>query len=171
MIPTVIVNNLTVVHKQSDGVAIAAPPDVCKTPPQSLPIPYPNIAFSKDLIKGSRTVTVDGQSIALKDSEFATSIGDEAGSIGGVISGVNKGKAKFINYSMDVKVEGKNVPRLSDPMTMNGNAPNTNTPAEGQGNRLGPLESNPILCQAFCWCDAGNNGKDFIKKTPIGLIV
>jgi hypothetical protein len=36
-----------------------------------------------------------------------------------VISGVVKGKAEFLNYSFDVKVEGKNVCRLGDPMGQN----------------------------------------------------
>jgi hypothetical protein len=163
MIPTVNVNKLTVVHKRSDGVAMSGPPDVCKTPTPSgpVPIPYVNVAFSKDLVKGSTTVQADGESIALKDSEFATSIGDEPGTVGGVISGVNKGKAKFANYSMDVKVEGRNVCRLSDPMLLNGNQSNTTNPAEMQG-LLGE-ELLKILCKIFCWCDAGKKGGDFVK--------
>jgi uncharacterized Zn-binding protein involved in type VI secretion len=165
MIPTTLVNGLTVVHKASDGVAIASAPDVCKTPPQSLPIPYPNVARSSDLANGTTTVFVDGQSVALKDSEFSTSTGDEAGSVGGVISGVNKGKAKFSNYSMDVRFDGRSVARLSDPMTMNGNQSNTATTAEIQGNLQGELSDLfDLLCKAFCWCDAGKSGDDFVKE-------
>ncbi|MEL7090410.1 MAG: DUF4150 domain-containing protein [Pseudomonadota bacterium] len=142
------------------------PPDVCKTPTPGgpVPIPYPNIAFSKHLTKGTKTVKVDGQSVAIKPSEFYTSTGDEPGTLGGVVSGVNKGKAKFINYSFDVKFEGKNVPRLTDPMTMNGNAPNTMGPAEAQGNRVGLGDLDDILCKIFCWCDDGNDGGDFVQK-------
>ncbi len=172
MVPTVMANNLTVVHKKSDGIAICSMPDVCKTPTPSgpVPIPYPNLAMSKDLVKGSKTVKVDGQPVALKDSEFATSTGDEAGSVGGIASGVTKGKAKFINYSMDIKFEGKNVARLTDPMTMNGNGPNTSTVAEIQGNQLPPIDDlKDILCKAFCWCDAGNRGKDFVEKKTINV--
>lgn len=170
MIPTVIVNKLTVVHKKSDGKAVCSMPDVCKTPTPGgpVPLPYPNLALSKDLVNGSRTVKADGQPIALKDSEFATSTGDEPGSAGGVASGVTRGRAKFVNYSMNVKVEGKNVARLTDPMTMNGNGPNTSTVAEVQGNQLPPIdELKDILCKAFCWCDAGKKGKDFVKKKKV----
>src|SRR5262249_35886105 len=160
MIPTVIVNNLTVVHNQSDGLAAQAAPDVCPTPSPGgpVPIPYPNLAFSKDLVKGSTTVTADGQPIALKDSEFVTSTGDEGGTAGGgVASGVIKGKAKFVNYSMDVLVEGQNVPRLADPMTLNGNAPNTFKAAEEQGN-LAVLGKDliAVMCEGFCWCGSGD---------------
>lgn len=114
------VNNRTVVHKDSGGVATTFP-DVCKTQcgPPIVPIPYPNIAFSKDTAKGSKTVKVDSNPIMLKDSNFATSTGDEPGAHGGIASGCTKGKAEFINYSFDVKVEGKNVPRLGDLMMQN----------------------------------------------------
>jgi uncharacterized Zn-binding protein involved in type VI secretion len=164
---TTIVNGLTVVHAQSNGTAVQAPPDVCLTPSPGgpVPIPYPNVAASKDLVKGSSTVSVDGLPIALSDSEFVTSTGDEAGTAGGgVVSHVIKGKAKFINFSMDVMVEGKNVCRLTDPMTLNGNAPNTTCAAEVQGNLavLGPNVA--VLCTVFCWCDqAGAKGKDVIQ--------
>jgi len=161
MIPTVIVNGLTIVHQKSDGIATCSAPDFCKTPGAGV-VPYVNVAFSKDLVKGSRTVTTDGVPAALKDSEFTPSIGDEPGVGGGVASGVNKGWAKFTHYSTDVFIEGRNVARLSDPMMMNGNNPNTSTVAEVQGNINAP---GGILCRIFCWCDAGNSGGNFIQFT------
>ncbi len=121
------VNNLTVVHKSSSGIATAFP-DVCKTPTPAgpVPIPYPNIAKSSDTSKGSKTVKMDGNPIMLKGSVFSTSTGDEPGTAGGIISNTTKGKAEFINYSFNVKVEGKNVCRLSDMMVQNKmSAPNT----------------------------------------------
>lgn len=128
MAATVIVNKRTVVHKSSDGIASAFP-DVCKTPSPGgpIPIPYPNIARSSDTSQGSKTVTADGNSVMLQGSCFSTSTGDEAGSAGGgVASNTTKGKAEFVNYSFDVKVEGKCVPRLGDMMVQNkGSAPNT----------------------------------------------
>jgi hypothetical protein len=171
VIPTVIVNKLTIVHRKSDGTAMSGGPDVCKTPSAAgpVPVPYVNVAFSRDLQNGSTPVSADGVPAALKDSFFLPSYGDEPGVAGGVISGVNKGKAKFINYSMDVKIEARNVARLTDPMTMNGNAPNASNPAETQGNLAGLGENKRILCKIFCWCDkAGNKGGDFVKKLPPG---
>ena len=164
MVPTIIVNGVTIVHQKSDGVATCAAPDFCKTPGAGV-VPYVNVAFSKDLVKGSRTVTTDGVPAALKESEFNPSIGDEPGVGGGVVSGVNKGWAKFTNYSQNVFIDNRNVARLSDPMMMNGNNPNTSTPAEVQGNILAP---NSVLCRIFCWCDGGNSGGDFIKVVPGG---
>ena len=118
---TVIVNNLTVVHAGSGGVA-AAFPDVCKTPTPGgpVPIPYPNVAQSSDTDKGTKKVSVAGNPVCVKDSNFKTSTGDEAGTAGGgVASSKTKGKAEFVNFSFDVKFEGKNVARAFDLMLHN----------------------------------------------------
>ncbi len=120
---TVGVNNLTVVHKSSSGVSPSFP-DVCKTPappsPSPIPIPYPNIAQSSDTDKGSKKVKCDGNPVCLKDSNFKMSSGDEAGTAGGgVASSKTKGKAEFVNFSFDVKFEGKNVARALDLMLHN----------------------------------------------------
>lgn len=118
---TVGVNNLSVIHAGSNGTTIAFP-DVCKTPSPAgpIPIPYPNIAQSSDTADGAKTVNADGNPICIKDSNFKMSTGDEAGSAGGgVASNKIKGKAEFVNYSFDVKVEGKNVPRAFDLMLHN----------------------------------------------------
>ncbi|MFO0949493.1 MAG: DUF4150 domain-containing protein [Planctomycetota bacterium] len=126
---TVAVNApMTVVHKSSNGMVIVFP-DVCKTPSPAgpVPIPYPNIAQSADVTDTATTVLADGQKIAIKTSVFSKSSGDEPGTAGGVVSSVNRGKAKFVNYSFDVKAEGQNVPRKLDPMIQNGGG-SYNTP-------------------------------------------
>lgn len=127
MAVTTSVNNRSVVHKNSGGVTMTFP-DTCKTPAPGgpVPIPYPNVAKSADTAQGSTTVKVDGQPIAVEGSSFSQSTGDEAGSAGGVVSSTTRGKAEFINYSLDVKVDGKAVARQLDPMISNkGSAGNT----------------------------------------------
>lgn len=47
------------------------------------------------------------------------STGDEAGTLFGVVSNKVKGKAEFVNFSFDVKFEGKNVARAFDLMLHN----------------------------------------------------
>ena len=121
MAVTVSVNNLSVVHAASSGTTIAFP-DVCKTPSPGgpIPIPYPNIARSADSDKAAKKVSADGNPLCVKDSCFKTSTGDEAGTAGGgVASSKTKGKAEFVNFSFDVKAEGKNVPRAFDLMLHN----------------------------------------------------
>lgn len=119
---TVGVNFLSVVHKSSNGVTIAFP-DVCKTPAPPapfVPVPYPNIAMSSDTAKGTKKVKCDGNPVCVKGSNFSKSTGDEAGSAGGgMLSSKIKGKAEFVNFSFDVKFEGKNVTRAFDLMLHN----------------------------------------------------
>ena len=117
---TVGVNFLSVVHKSSNGVTIAFP-DVCKTPTPAgpIPIPYPNIGKASDTSKGPKKVKTDGAMPMTKGAKYMMSTGDEAGSAGGVASSKTKGKAEFILYSFDVKIEGKNVPRAFDLMLHN----------------------------------------------------
>ena len=107
---TVIVNNMTVVHKTSNGITTIFP-DVCKTPSPGgpIPIPYPNIAQSTDTSNGSKTVKLDGNETMLKPSFFKMSTGDEPGSAMGVISNRVKGKAYPKMYSFDVKIEGNEI--------------------------------------------------------------
>jgi hypothetical protein len=135
---TVGVNFLSVVHKSSNGVTIAFP-DVCKTPSPAgpIPIPYPNIAMASDTDKGTKKVKADGNPVAVKDSNFKMSTGDEAGSAGGVASSKTKGKAEFLLYSFDVKFEGKNVPRAFDIMLHN----DKNTPPF-------PVLQGPVIAMA-----------------------
>lgn len=143
------VNNLSVVHKDSNGVTIAFP-DICKTPSPGgpIPIPYPNIAKSSDSAKGTKKVKCDGNAICVKNSNFGTSTGDEAGSAGGgVVSNKTKGKAEFVNYSFDVKFEGRNVARAFDLMLHN----DKNTPPfpvlQGPVIAMGEEKDECYLCE------------------------
>lgn len=118
---TVNINGLSVVHQTSSGTATATVPDVCKTPSSAgpIPIPYPNIAMSSDLVSGTTSVTVNGSSAAIQGSKFVKSTGDEAGSVGGVVSGVFAMEATFISFSPTVTLDGKPACRLTDKMLMN----------------------------------------------------
>lgn len=116
----VFANGMGISHKGSGAMSTVSP-DVCKTPagPSVVPIPYTNMAKSADLAQGSKTVKINGQSVAIKGCSYSISTGDEPGSAGGVASGKTKGKAEFVSYSFDVKIEGKNVCRNGDLMTHN----------------------------------------------------
>lgn len=117
---TININGLTLCHKGSNGISQNTLPDVCKTPPYSVPIPYPNVAFSKDLVQGTHSVSADGGNmIAHNQSNFASSIMDEPGSSGGIVSNVNRSKAEWISHSFDIFFEGNPACRLTDKMFMN----------------------------------------------------
>jgi hypothetical protein len=118
---TTFANMRGVVHKGSNGMSMAFP-DVCKTPAPPappIPIPYPNMGKASDTTGGPTTVKTDGQMPMVKGSTYMMSTGDEAGSIGGIISSTFKGVCEFMLYSFDVKFEGKNACRLGDMMWHN----------------------------------------------------
>ena len=119
---TVTANSPNTVVTAGSGGTSPVFPDVCKTPSPGgpIPIPYPNVARSSSASNTATTVKADGNNIMIKKSTFSTSTGDEAGSIGGVVSNCTKGKAQFITYSFDIKAEGQNVPRHFDMMKHNG---------------------------------------------------
>lgn len=145
--------NLSLVHKFSNGISTATIPDVCKTPSPGgpVPIPYPNIAQSITLSNGTTTVKGDKAMAANKGSKFALSNGDNAGVAGGVKSNVFMKEATWILYSFDVKMDGKNACRFSDPMFHN---------SENAANLAGVIqalvaaglteEEAKAICQAFC---------------------
>ncbi len=117
---TTFANSRGIAHKGSGGMS-AVFPDVCKTPaaPSPIPIPYPNIGKSSDTSQGPTSVKTDGQMPMVKGSVYMRSSGDEAGTLGGVMSSVNMNVCEFMMYSFDVKFEGKNACRLGDPMWHN----------------------------------------------------
>ena len=118
---TTFANSRGISHKGSGGMSTVFP-DVCKTPAPPappVPIPYPNIGQASDTTGGPSTVTTDGQMPMVKGSKYAKSSGDEAGTIGGVMSSVNMSECEFMMYSFDVKLEGNNACRLGDPLFHN----------------------------------------------------
>lgn len=118
---TTFVNARGVAHKGSSGMSMVFP-DVCKTPAPPappIPIPYPNIGKASDTTGGPTSVKTDGQMPMVKGSTYMMSTGDEAGSIGGILSSTFKGVCEFLMYSFDVKFEGKNACRMGDPLWHN----------------------------------------------------
>jgi hypothetical protein len=146
---TVGVNKMSVVHKASGGLSVASL-DVCKAPPPVVPgppfIPLPlfNIARSSDLAGGTRKVKCDGQSVAIDGCVLSKSTGDEAGSLRGIASGTNKGKAEFLSFSFDVKFEGKGVARALDIMMHN-----------DKNTMIAPILQRPVAAAAGASGDEG----------------
>ena len=55
----------------------------------------------------------------VKGAQYSKSSGDEAGTLGGVISSVNMSVCEYLAHSFDVKFEGNNVCRLGDQLWQN----------------------------------------------------
>lgn len=120
-------NNKEFCSKAADGISKVAFPDPCWSPPPPSAGPqlvqYSNTAFARNLANGSTSVFVCNTPIALRDvSYLADSTGDEAATraLGmGFSSHTITGDAYFTDWSEDVKVQGLNVCRHTDPMTHN----------------------------------------------------
>lgn len=116
----VLVNGLSAVTSGSSGILMTSP-DVCNTTcgPATVPIPYPNIAESKDLADGSTSVMIEGSPVCLESSTFAQSTGDEGGDKKGIASGTIQDEAKPGLFSPTVFIEGKAIVRNTDIFTSN----------------------------------------------------
>ncbi len=163
MAHTVSANGLTVSHKGTGGHEINSTPDVCRSP--GAPVPYAIISFSRDLVRGSRTVFADGGNVIdCRGSAHSRCQGDEPGVGKGVISGTQLHESTWITHSPNVRVEGRNICRLSDKMYMN----NRNC-ISGVGGHYEPPASirDPVLrelCKVFCeardeWHKCKKSGK------------
>ncbi|MER0240061.1 DUF4150 domain-containing protein [Fulvimarina sp. MAC8] len=150
---TVAINGLTLCHKHSDGWVRSTMPDVCKAPDK--PVPFTNVAFAKDLAKGTTTVFSHGGAMnGVKGSEFYKSIGDEPGVGGGVKSGVNLHRATFLSWSPNVFMEGRPVTRLTDKMLLNkGNTISAGGYFTGALTGASAATAN-FLCSLACDCKA-----------------
>jgi hypothetical protein len=117
---TTFANGKGIAHAGSGGMSICFP-SVCNTQcgPATVPIPYPNIGKSSDTSDGPSTVKVDGEMPMVKGAKYSKSNGDQAGSIGGIMSGVTADECEFMLYSFDVKFDGKNVCLLGNPLFQN----------------------------------------------------
>lgn len=167
---TIIVNGLTLVHRGSAGFARATLPDVCKTPPGPVPAPYPNLARSADLAKGTRTISADGNSAAIRGSEFACSVGDEPGVAGGIVSGTFKKEATWLSFSMDVHLEGRNACRLTDKMLMNhGNTACLAGEIQAFLDAMTLVGELAALCEIYCACRATGGKQKCVEETIYGL--
>ena len=119
-------------------------PDVCKTPqppPVGMaPIPYPNIGMLNQATGGSTKVKiVQKQALTIK-AKIPKSSGDEAGTLGGVVSNMNMGEIQFKKGSSMVKVEGSPIIHLTSITSHNGT--NANMPA---GTQLAPSQTKVIV--------------------------
>lgn len=120
-------------------------PDVCKTPTPAgpVPIPYPNMAMLNQASGGtcSSKVKISGNKAVTQDTEITMSSGDEAGSVGGVVSNKIKGPAKFTQGSSKVKIEGKGAAYLGAMVAQNDGS-NANMPA---GHQVAPSQVKVIV--------------------------
>lgn len=122
-------------------------PDVCKTPappppvgPGQVPIPYPNNGMLNQATNASTKVKFVNKEVLTLKSKIPKSMGDEAGTLGGMVSGMNMGEVQFKLGSSTVKVEGQPCIHLTSMTSHNGT--NANMPA---GTQIAPSQTKVIV--------------------------
>jgi hypothetical protein len=105
-------------------------PDTCNTPSPTGPVPivYPNMAMLTQANPGtlSTKVKIENQSACTKSTVITMTSGDEAGTAGGLVSGMFKGPAQFKKGSATVTIEGQ--PAVFQTCTVGQNGTNANAP-------------------------------------------
>jgi hypothetical protein len=85
-------------------------------------------------------VLMENKEVVVEDSKVSSSSGDEAGTLGGVMSGLNRGEAHFQLYSSKVYAKGKKIVFHTAITTHNGSNPNM--PA---GAQLSPSQTKVMV--------------------------
>jgi hypothetical protein len=102
-------------------------PDVCNVPAPPappIPTPFPNTGMLASATKTCEKVQIECMDVVVETSEIATSSGDEAGTLGGLVSGTFAQKVVFKMGSAKVKAEGKGLAYQSATTAHNGSNPN-----------------------------------------------
>lgn len=103
----------------SEAIVVGIFPDVCWTPPMNLPVPYPVIARFSDSVRQRTTVRFGGVEAMTDFGRLSRVYGDEAGTGGGIVSGVNMGMCRPKTASSTVRINGQRVVRHDDWIEMN----------------------------------------------------
>jgi hypothetical protein len=120
-------------------------PDVCKVPAPPappIPTPFPNIGQCAQASGStcSSKVKIVNKKTCTKKTEITRSMGDEAGTLKGMVSSTNMDKVKRSMSYSKVKVEGAEIVTV---MKMTGhNGSNSNAPP---GQQLAPSQTK-VIC-------------------------
>lgn len=102
------------INTQSKGKD-AGFPDPCKTPPNGLPIPYPNFVKGSAATPSQNKFLVKGKPVHNLKTKKKKTNGDEPGKLRGLISQSVKSKHKHTKGSSKFYVKKSKCTRLSSP--------------------------------------------------------
>jgi Toxin PAAR-like domain len=144
-------------RKDGQFVVVCLSPCVCKTPPDDKPVQYQISAVFLDATRLSPDVNFHGQPAATTFTRLKQVTGNEAGSGGGVNSGVNLGYCRPIEDTASQTVRVNGYYALQDKKTrmdMNCNGP------DGPGNTIGAICFRGTSLQASAGAGGGAAATD-----------
>lgn len=107
-------------RQSDDFLAVCDAPDHCRTPPGDVPVPYQVTARLGQSVSVSPNVRYGGLPVVLVDESSIPAVtGNEAGTGGGVRSGVNEGELAFTAGAATVRANGRRMVRHQDAVAMN----------------------------------------------------
>jgi hypothetical protein len=136
------------VRQIGTAYVVSVTPDVCLTPmgATAVPVPYPIIAKFDDAVLLAMSVRMCGRPTFTTSSQVSRVQGDEAGTGGGVKSGVNRSICESVTASTTVRAEGNFVLRDGDVLKMNnGNTLGRVVYKAGVGTEILGAPSPPVL--------------------------
>jgi len=97
-------------------------PDVCKVPSSAgpVPTPFPNTGQCRDAQGAVDSILVQAKAILVESSKIPMSSGDEAGTAGGILSGMFMGPVVFKTACSKVYAKGKRVVMMTATTGHNG---------------------------------------------------
>lgn len=128
---------------QMGGMNMATP-DVCKTPSPPgapVPIPYPNIAQGATANPGTvaKKVLISGAPAHTLQTTIPMSNGDNAGVVGGVMSGMIMGPCRHLMGATNVLIGGNPATKMTDPTGQNGSSQNV------PGSTIAPAQTKVMI--------------------------
>jgi hypothetical protein len=110
------------------GMCTANAPDVCKIPgpPPApfTPTPFPNLAQVSNASGTIAPVKFCNKDVVVQTSKISSSSGDEAGTLGGMVSAVNRNQVTYKTASGKVFAKGKKVCTITSMTAHNGMSAN-----------------------------------------------
>jgi hypothetical protein len=118
-------------------------PDVCKTPSPAgppIPVPYPSLAACSGASDTCKKVLVTNKESVNDKSRIKSSMGDEAGTLKGVVSNTHCGEVQFKKASSNVYVQNRKFVHHLALTAHNGS--NANAPI---GSQVSPSQTKVLV--------------------------
>lgn len=143
---------------QMGGMNMATP-DVCKTPSPPgapVPIPYPNIAQGATANPGTaaKKVLISGAPAHTLQTTIPMSNGDNAGVVGGVMSGMIMGPSRHLMGATNVLIGGNPATKMTDQTGQNGSSQNV------PGSTIAPAQTKVMIMSGGSGGGGGSSSKN-----------